>query len=60
MAHRVLIAGFMHETNTFSGLPTSLDSFRARDLHYGDEVKKVFRETKTEIAAFLDAAEAFE
>gem|GEM_PF-1764739 len=41
MAHRVLIAGFMHETNTFSGLPTSLDSFRARDLHYGDDVKKV-------------------
>jgi len=60
VAHRVLIAGFMHETNTFSGLPTSLDSFRARDLHYGDDVKKVFRGTKTEIAAFLDAAEAFE
>jgi len=60
MPARVLIAGFMHETNTFSGLPTSLESFRARDLCYGDDVKKVFRGTKTEIAAFLDAAEAFE
>jgi len=60
MAIRVLIAGFMHETNTFSGLPTSLDSFRARDLRYGDEVKKVFRGTKTEIAAFLDSADNYE
>jgi len=55
-----MIAGFMHETNTFSGLPTSLESFRARDLRYGDDVKKLFRGTKTEIAAFLDAAEAFD
>ena len=29
MAYRVLIAQFMHETNTFSKLPTTLDDYRA-------------------------------
>ena len=30
MAYRVLIAQFMHETNTFSKLPTTLDDYRKR------------------------------
>ena len=28
MAFRVLLAQFMHETNTFSRLPTTLDDYR--------------------------------
>ena len=28
MAYRVLLAQFMHETNTFSKLPTTLDDYR--------------------------------
>ena len=35
MAPRVLIAGFKHETNTFSKLPTDLDAYRARALYRG-------------------------
>ncbi len=52
---RVLIAGFKHETNTFSQLPTTLDSYNARALIYGAEIPKKLRHTKSEIAAFLDA-----
>lgn len=60
MVKRVLIAGFMHETNTFSQLPTTFESYKARDLYYGDDVVKKLRNTKTEIAAFLDACARFE
>jgi microcystin degradation protein MlrC len=59
MQKRVLIAGFKHETNTFSQLPTTLDSYKARMLYYGDEVTVKMRQTKTEIAAFIDACERF-
>ena len=33
MAKRILIAGFRHETNTFSKLPTDMAAFEARGLH---------------------------
>ena len=59
MQNRVLVAGFKHETNTFSRLPTTLDSYKARMLYYGDEVIVKMRQTKTEIAAFIDACERF-
>ncbi len=49
----------MHETNTFSQLPTTLDSYKARSLYYGSDVTKFMRGTKTEIAAFIDACERF-
>jgi len=52
---RVLIAGFSHETNTFSQLPTTLESYKARTLVYGADIPAKLQHTKTEIAAFLDA-----
>ena len=59
---RILIAGFKHETNTFSAVPTDLDAYRARALYYGDAIAKQMRGTKTEPAAFLDfcAAEGWQ
>ena len=51
---RVLIAGFKHETNTFSKLPTDLAAYRARAFHLGDEVPQALAGTRTEPAAFLD------
>lgn len=57
MTKRVLMAQVMHETNTFSKLPTDLDAFRARYLHLGDDVVTAFKGTKSETAAFLDVAE---
>jgi microcystin degradation protein MlrC len=56
MTRRVLIASVMHETNTFSRLPTDLEAFRRRYLHRGDEVPANFRGTSTEIGGFLEVA----
>ena len=56
MARRVLIAGFKHETNTFSKLKTDLAAYRARLLVHGEAIRETFAGTRTEIAAFLDAA----
>jgi microcystin degradation protein MlrC len=57
MTKRVLIAGFKHETNTFSILPTDISSYRERALFSGAEVADVFRDTNSEIAGFMDVAE---
>ncbi len=54
MPKHILIAGFKHETNTFSVLPTDLDAYRARCLCYGDEILAVFADTNSEISGFLD------
>lgn len=56
MAYRVLIAQFMHETNTFSKLPTTLDDYRRRWLAPGAELAARFKGTKSEIGGLLDAA----
>ncbi len=57
MGPRVLIAGFKHETNTFSALPTDLAAYRARELYEGDEIAARLSATRSEVAAFLDACE---
>ncbi|WP_119421253.1 M81 family metallopeptidase [Desertibaculum subflavum] len=56
MTRRVLIASVMHETNTFSRLPTDLEAFRHRYLHRGEAVPANFRGTSTEIGGFLEIA----
>lgn len=58
MTKRVLIAGFKHETNTFSLLPTDLDSYASRCLFYGAEIAEVYADTNSEIAGFLDVCKA--
>jgi len=57
MAPRVLIAGFKHETNTFSKLPTDLEAYRVRGLYFDDDMRSAFEGTNTEIAGFLKACE---
>ncbi|GBE42849.1 hypothetical protein BMS3Bbin10_00916 [bacterium BMS3Bbin10] len=59
MTKRVLIAGFKHETNTFSKLPTDLDAYRKRALHFGEDIRAAYSGTNTEIAGFLDACEKY-
>jgi len=54
MKRRVLIAGFKHETNTFSILPTDLAAYKARGYHRGTDIEPAYRGTNTEIAAFMD------
>lgn len=55
MTKRVLIAGFKHETNTFSKLPTDMAAYKARALQYGDEIMSTYTGTNTEIGGFLAA-----
>ncbi len=57
MTPRVLIAGFKHETNTFSKLPTDMTAYKARSYYRDDAVAAKMRGTATEIAAALDAAD---
>ena len=52
---KVLIGGFKHETNTYSRLPTGIDAYRSRGLHFGEDIVSAYGRTRTEIAAFLDA-----
>lgn len=54
---RVLIGEIKHEANTFSPVATTLQSFR--DYHYYEgEACAALRGTRTEVAAFLDVADA--
>lgn len=55
---RVLAAGFKHETNTFSTVPTDLEAYRARALYYDADVAANLMGTRTEMAAFLAFAAA--
>lgn len=56
MAYRVLLAQFMHETNTFSRLPTTLDDYRRRFLVEGEAIVPKFKGTKNEMGGYIDCA----
>jgi len=55
MAYRVLIAQLMHETNTFSKLPTTLDDYRKRWLIEGEAMVARFKGTKNEVGGYIDS-----
>ncbi len=59
MAYRVLTAGFAHETNTFSVVPTTLDSFRRGTLLTGNALKVARLGTRTDFGATFEAADRF-
>ncbi len=53
---RVLLAGFMHETNTFSVLPTGMAAYEARAFYQGAEISRKLAGTQTEVGAVLGYA----
>jgi microcystin degradation protein MlrC len=59
MAYRVLIAQFMHETNTFSKLPTTLDDYRKRWLIEGEAMVPRFTAPRNEIGGYIDAVKTY-
>ena len=59
MAHRVLIASFKHETNTFSNQPADLEAYESRALYRGSRVREMHAGTPVEIAAYIDAADGY-
>jgi microcystin degradation protein MlrC len=56
---RVLTARFMHETNTFSRIPTDMAMFRRRDFHLENEIPVAFRGTRSAFGATFEAADNF-
>jgi len=56
MAYRVLLAQFMHETNAFSKLPTTLDDYRRRFLVEGAAIVPKFKGTRNEMGGYIDCA----
>jgi microcystin degradation protein MlrC len=56
MAYRVLLAQFMHETNTFSKLKTTLDDYRRRFLVEGGAIVPKFTGTRNEMGGYIDSA----
>lgn len=59
MARRVVAAKIKHETNGFNRVPTTLDDFRAHELHAGAGVPEFYRGTRLEMGAFVDAADRY-
>lgn len=59
MAKRVLIAEFMHETNTFSVQLTDEAVFRHHGVFRDNEVPAAFQGTRTAMGAAFEAAEKF-
>jgi len=56
---RVLTARFMHETNTFSRVPTDMAMIRRRDYHLENEIPIAFRGTRSAFGATFEAADKF-
>ena len=56
---RVLTARFMHETNTFSRVPTDMAMIRRRDYHLENEIPAAFRGTRSAFGATFEAADKF-
>lgn len=54
---RFIIGQIMHETNTFSQVPTTLDSFRECEYVIGDEMVRRHRGVRSYIGGMIDKAE---
>jgi microcystin degradation protein MlrC len=49
----------MHETNTFSRVPTDMAVIRRRDFHLDNEIPEAFRGTRSAFGATFEAADKF-
>src|SRR5690349_16210007 len=49
----------MHETNTFSRVPTDMAMIRRRDYHLENEIPEAFRGTRSAFGATFEAADEF-
>src|SRR5271156_3772077 len=56
---RVLTARFMHETNTFSCVPTDMALIRRRDFHLENAIPQAFRGTRSALGASFEAADKY-
>src|SRR5690606_14313949 len=59
MTRRVLVAEFMHETNTFSVQLTGEEAFANSGCYLANDIDGAFRGTRTSLGAAFEAAEKF-
>ena len=52
---RIAIAGFQHESNTFSCVPASLERFIRAGILEGDDIRKEYATSQSTIAGFIAA-----
>src|SRR3954465_5782862 len=57
MTRRVLVAEFMHETNTFSLQLTDEQAFKNSSYYLRDEIPHAFKGTRPSIGAAFEAAD---
>ena len=55
---RIAIAGFMHESNTFSPIRTDRAAFAAQSLSFGPALLDEWRDAHHEVGSFIEAATA--
>ena len=53
---RIAIGGISHESSTLSTVPTTLQHFHERSWAEGDEIFAQYRDTKSALGGFIDAA----
>ncbi len=58
MPQRIAIASLMQESNSFSPLPTTLETFAHYYLLHGDEMLSGYGEAKTEVPGFFEVLKA--
>jgi microcystin degradation protein MlrC len=56
---RIAIAGFMHESNTFSAIRTDRAAFEAASFKFGDAVVAEWKDAHHEVGGFIEGAERF-
>jgi microcystin degradation protein MlrC len=56
MRHRIAIAGFMHESNTFNPTRTGRAAFADQSLVFGPALAEEWRDAHHEVGGFLEAA----
>ena len=59
MSFKVLLGQFMHETNTFSVQSGDITAFQKMFFYLGEDAVHHLRDTNSEYAGFMDAAQRF-
>ena len=55
----IAIGGIMHESNTFSSVPTDMAAFEAGRLIVGDDILDVWAEAHHEVSGFIQGASVY-
>ena len=55
----IAIGGIMHESNTFSNVPTDRAAFQSGHLIFGDDILDIWGEAHHEIGGFIESASAY-